>query len=385
MTLAKPSAPSKKQLAIVTETWPPEINGVATTLSHFVTRLKQCYQLQLIRPQQPNPYTLPTHEVKQFSFPGFKIPFYQEVQVGYPAKRRLLRLWQQHRPDLVQIVTEGPLGLSALRAAKQLGIPIISEFHTNFHQYSLYYHATFLTTLIERYLRWFHNQAQLTLVPTQMLQESLQAKGYQRVEVVSRGVDTTQYGPQYRQPSLRQAWGATRSQIVVIHVGRLAPEKNLPLAIKTFRAIQKHSPEAIMVIVGDGPARAALQAANPDIHFTGMKRGIELAQHYASGDLFLAPSLTETFGNIILEAMASQLAIVCFHYAAANEYIQHRHHAFSVPFNDETAFIQAAVELAQNHTLRTQLAEAARQRTNTLSWDSICHRFNQLAQHLMTT
>ena len=384
MTLSSSANPTgKPRLAVVTETWPPEINGVAMTLHHFVTRLRSCYRVQLIRPQQLGPVA-ELDGVEQQPVPGFRIPFYREVRLGYPAKNRLLTLWRHQPPDLVQIVTEGPLGWSALRVAKQLGIPIISEFHTNFHQYSKYYHAAFLLPMIERYLRWFHNQSQLTLVPTQRLKQSLQARGYQAVEVVTRGVDIVQYGPHHRKPALRQAWGAADSQLVVIHVGRLAPEKNLGLAIRAFRAIQQHRPDALMVMVGDGPSRASLQAANPDMVFTGMQRGTDLAQHYASGDLFLAPSITETFGNIILEAMASQLGLVCFDYAAATEHIRHQHHALSVPLHDESAFIQAAVDLAQQEALRLQMAAAARQVACNLSWDGICHRFDQLVQRLIT-
>src|SRR5690606_26563687 len=161
----------------------------------------------------------------------------------------------------------------------------------------------------------------LTFVPTEDMAATLRLQGYRHVEVVARGVDTALYAPRRRSGALRAAWGAQEGDLVVLCVGRLAAEKNLELATRAFRAIRELRPDAKMVLVGDGPQRAAFSRDHPEIILAGMRIGDDLASHYASADMFLFPSLTETFGNVTLEAMASGLCVVAYDYAAAAEVI----------------------------------------------------------------
>ena len=174
------------------------------------------------------------------------------------------------------------------------------------------------------YLRHFHNRGVQTLIPTEELAGQLQALGFLRTQVLARGVDTTLFTQQRRDPSLRQRWGAEPTDPVLLYVGRLAAEKNLELAIHAFARIRQEQPSARLVLVGDGPLASRLQARYPDVIFPGMRIGADLAAHYASADLFLFPSLTETFGNVTLEAMASGLAVVAFDYAAAHRDVYKR-------------------------------------------------------------
>lgn len=379
------SRTSPLRIALVTETYPPEINGVAMTLGRQVADLQQRgHQIQLIRPRQSGTDS-PTHnaQLEEVLKIGVPIPRYAGLKMGLPAKSALVRLWQIKRPDLVHIATEGPLGWSALSAAQKLRLPVSTDFHTNFHSYSKHYGAGWLRRPILAYLRKFHNKAAVTLVPTESLRLELQAHGYRNVEVVSRGVDTTLFNPSKRDMALREHWGAETDTQVVVYVGRVAPEKNLPLVFEAYTAMHRVNPNTRLVIVGDGPERAALQAKYPDVMFCGMRSGEDLARHYASGDVFLFPSMTETFGNVTTEAMASGLAVVAYRYAAAEALIKHSENGLVAAFNDAPKFIAAACELARQPAQAKTLGYAAHQTALTIAWDHIHQRFENVLQSII--
>ena len=379
------SVNSKKPLriALVTETYPPEINGVAHTCRQFVQGIRnQGHQVQLVRPHQASVDARQMYSDPQpVVVSSLPLPGYRGLQFGLPAARRLSKIWCQERPDVVHIVTEGPLGSSALRAARNLSVPVVSGFHTNFHQYTQHYRLGWLRPIVERYLRRFHNRCDLTLTPTKELAARLNQLGIRRARVLARGVDTCLFNPRRRSKALRRQWGVNDDRhIVVLHVGRLAPEKNLALAIKAFFALRQDIPNARFVLVGDGPTAESLKARHPDFVFAGTRRGIDLATYYASADVFLFPSQTETFGNVILEAMASGLAVVAFDYAAAGSYIQHGHNGLLAPVADEAAFIGATRRLVREPGWHRQLGVQARSSIRHLSWDHIC---NELLEHYM--
>ena len=231
------------------------------------------------------------------------------------------------------------------------------------------------------YLRRFHGRSAKTLVPTSQLADFLRDKGFDNVELLRRAVDTRLFSPHRRSHKLRREWGLRDDQLAVIHVGRLAAEKNLELAVRAFRAIQKERPDARFVWVGDGPSRAPLQTQNPDFIFCGMQRGETLAAHYASGDLFLFPSITETFGNVTLEAMASGVPAVAFDYGAAREHLCDDC-GRRVPFRDDAAFIAAAVELARDDDARHPMRTTARNAVEKLDPLSVCANFADLLGRL---
>lgn len=363
---------ARLRLGIVTETYPPEINGVALTIARWVDGLlARGHAVQLIRVRQgPNDFSQPGDALETLALPGFRIPGYPQLQGGWPAQKPLLTHWRRNRPDLVHIVTEGPLGYSALSAARRLGIPVSTSFHTNFHNYSRHYHLGWLATPIIAYLRHFHNQGVQTLVPTQELAEQLQSIGFLRTQILARGIDTRLFSPQHRNMTLRQQWGAAPDALVVLYVGRLAAEKNLELAIAAFQAIQRIQPHARLVLVGDGPLTPRLRARHPEFVYCGMRQGHDLATHYASADLFLFPSLTETFGNVTLEALASGLAVTAFDYAAARAHVEPGRSGLLTPYADTQAFISAATTLAQDLSALRQMGETARQAM--LQLDSEC-------------
>ncbi|WP_046111335.1 glycosyltransferase family 4 protein [Aquincola tertiaricarbonis] len=365
------------RVAFVTETYPPEVNGVATTTKQFVEGLQaRGHAVQLLRPrQQAADAAVQRPGLQEVLLPGLAIPGYAQLRMGLPATGTLLRLWRRQRPDVVHVATEGPLGWSALRAAQRLGLPVSSDFRTNFDAYSRHYGIGWLQRPITAYLRRFHNRCGCTLVPTEPLRQRLARSGFERLHVVPRGVDTGRFGPAHRSPALRAQWGAAADDLVLGCVGRLAPEKGLLLAIEAFHRLRGRQARLRLVLVGDGPQRAALQAACPDAVFAGVQQGHALAAHYASFDLFLFPSQTETFGNATVEAMASGLPVVAFDHAAAGQLISPGRNGLLAPLDDGAAFLSLAAQAAGDAAWRARLGEAARQTALALGWDSVVHGF----------
>lgn len=377
-----PAVHRSLRIAVVTETYPPEVNGVAMTIAKVVEGLHhRNHDVQLIRPrqdkQESGDRSVRFHEVLMRGLP---IPRYPNLRMGVPSKKALVQLWSVHRPDVVHIATEGPLGWSALQAAHHLKLPISSDFRTNFHAYSQHYGIGWLRKPIMAYLRKFHNRTLCTMVPTEALKRDLEACGLRHLMVVARGVDTRQFNPARRSEALRASWGVGAQDLVLACVGRLAPEKNLDTVAAAFDAVLAHEPRARLLLVGDGPMRATLQARYPNAIFAGQRSGDDLAAHYASADLFLFASVTETFGNVTTEAMASGLPVVAYNYAAAAQLIQPGENGVLVPFSEQTSFIQAALALALNPTQRLSMGAAARHTASQWDWDRIVARFEGVLQ-----
>lgn len=372
------------RVAVVTETYPPEVNGVALTVDRLVRGLQdRQHSVQLVRPRQPrSELHLPDGGLEQVLTRGLPIPRYPHLRMGLPAKRALLSLWMKHRPDIVHVATEGPLGWSALQAARKLKLPITSDFRTNFHAYSRHYGIGWLHKPIAAYLRKFHNLAHCTMVPTPGLQAELTGMGFERLLVVARGVETQRFDPACRSPELRASWGALPDDPVVLSVGRLAAEKNLDLLAQAYHAMREVNPRLKLVVVGDGPEREHLRALCPQAVMAGARSGAELAQHYASADMFLFPSMTETYGNVTPEAMASGLAVLAFNYAAASELIQHGTNGLLVPFGDEAAFVRRAADMAANAAMVARLRAGARDSTLGLDWSLIVAQVEKIWQQL---
>ncbi len=382
-------AQAKRQLrvAVVTETYPPEVNGVAMTTGRLVEGLLRLgHIVSLVRPRQGADDT-PARDTRfeEVLARGIPIPKYNHLKMGLPARKVLTRLWSVCRPDVVQIVTEGPLGWSALGAARKLKIPAITEFHTNFHSYSRYYGVGWIKQPVEAYLKRFHNKGEVCLAPTRALADELHRKGVRHVDVVARGVDTALFNPERRSEALRAQWGVGEKTRVAAVVGRVAPEKNLDLAIRAFDAMLARQPDCRLLFVGDGPAKAALQSRYPSHIHAGMRTGEDLAAHYASADLFLFPSLTETFGNVTTEALASGLPVVGFDYAAAAERIVHGVNGWLAPMDDGDAFVREAVVAVEvDRAALQRMRERARESVIDADWQAIAARLAGVMESVVT-
>ncbi len=369
--------PSSLRIAIVTETFPPEVNGVAMTLGRVVEGLLQRgHDVQVVRPrQQREANAHPRAGLDEVLSKGIPLPAYGELRFGLPAKNRLATLWERRRPDIVHVATEGPLGWSAVAAARKLHLPITSSFQTNFHSYTQHYGMGLLKSPIEAYLRKLHNRTQATMAPTRAMVKALQSRGYNNVTLLSRGVAIDQFSPVHRSAALRDTWGAQGDDPVVLLVGRLAKEKNVGQVVAAYRAIQRQIPRAKLVLVGDGPMRSALQESCPEAYFAGVRTGLDLAAHYASADIFLFASLTETFGNVVPEAMASGLAVVAFDIAAAREIITSGSNGQLIAPGDDLGFVNAAVKLATDPERLSRYRAAAVEGVADRSWDSVFDTF----------
>ena len=371
-----PATRPSLRIAVVTETWPPEVNGVAMTLAKLVQGLShRNHDLQLIRPRQTKSESpLNDASLEEVLMRGMPIPRYPELKLGLPSKKTLVKTWTLRRPDVVHIATEGPLGWSALQAAKVLKLPVTSDFRTNFQSYSKHYGVGWLRKPIVAYLRKFHNATACTMVPTRELMRTLSENGFANLKVVSRGVDTKLFNISKRDTSLRSSWGATDNTKVLISVGRMAPEKNLDQVLKTYEALKVTGQAFKLVMVGDGPLKEQFQNRYPEIIFPGMLSQSNLAAYYASSDLFIFPSQTETFGNVTLEALASGIPVLAFDCAAARDWVQTGINGWLVAENNPEGFAAQAVAIFNSKDLLDQITQSTRQQVVHLDWDQIAEQ-----------
>ena len=368
------------RIALVTETYPPEVNGVAMTLKRLTSGLLQCgHQVTLVRPRQ-HTYDRPgcCNHPHTVLVKGMTLPGYTEIRLGLTSKGYMLRQWQEHCPQVIYIATEGPLGNAALRAARQLDIPVVTGFHTNFHQYTRHYRVGWLEPVVWSYLKNFHNQTFATLVPNQKLADSLMQMGIDNARILSRGVDCQLYDPVRRDRQLRRDWGVDDNGVVMLYVGRMANEKNLMLAVESYQQMRRAGSKVKFVMVGDGPLYESLSREHPEIIYCGFQHGHNLARYYASADIFVFPSETETFGNVVLEAMASGLAIVAYDYAAAHMHLTDGITARLAPLGDKAAFCAAVNELCNQSQQRQSIRTSVREVALGIDWRYIINEFEEL-------
>lgn len=368
------------KLAVVTETFPPEVNGVSLSLSKLLEGVGEACDWRLIR---VNRHDLEAPMPQELRLPGFPLPGYARLRAGFPAWLRLRRAWRDERPDVVHIATEGPLGLSALQVARSLHIPVCSDFRTHFEQYVDHYNLAWLEPMASGYLRYFHNGCALNCVPTEVLAQQLKSKGFERLTVVPRGVDLERFGPKHRDESLRAQWLQHGPQLsgapqepVLICVSRMAAEKNLEVLLQGFRALKQSGSHAQLIMVGDGPVRANLQRLYPEAQFVGMKTGLELSRHYASADLFCFPSQSETFGNVILEAMASALPVLAYRHGASAALLTDQEHGWILTDFSASAFHRALRDALDQwkpgeHSSWQSMGLQALAKAKTQSWESV--------------
>jgi len=371
-----PATRPSLRIAVVTETWPPEVNGVAMTLAKLVQGLShRNHDVQLIRPRQTKTDSpISDASLEEVLMRGMPIPRYPELKLGLPSKKTLVKTWTLRRPDVVHIATEGPLGWSALQAAKVLKLPVTSDFRTNFQSYSKHYGVGWLRKPIVAYLRKFHNATACTMVPTRELMRTLSQNGFANLKVVSRGVDTKLFNIAKRDTRLRSSWGATDDTKVLISVGRMAPEKNLDQVLKTYDALKSTGQAFKLVMVGDGPLKEQFQKRYPEIIFPGMLSQTNLAAYYASSDLFIFPSQTETFGNVTLEALASGIPVLAFDCAAARDWVQTGVNGWLIAENNPEGFAAQAVAVFNSKDLLDQITQSTRKQVVHLDWDQIAEQ-----------
>ena len=299
------------RVAIITENFLPKLDGVTRTLAIALEYLEANGHQVLLLGQDSGMDNYAGAEV--FGTVGVPLPFYPELKCNFFRPLFVNRL-KTFSPDVVHLVDPVLLGAPGLLVARLLKKPLVSSYHTNLAMYCRHFGFSLLTEPMWQYNRFIHNQCSLTLCPSRSTVRILSTRGFHNLRIWPRGVDTTLFRPERRSEVLRVSWLQHREQpdnkVVLLYVGRLSWEKNLRLLVQAFQGMDHQ--HCHLVIVGDGPARAEIQHQLADfpVTFTGYLRGEALATAYASADVFAFPSYTETFGQVVLEAMASGLPVV---------------------------------------------------------------------------
>ncbi|HWP34035.1 MAG TPA: glycosyltransferase family 1 protein, partial [Thermodesulfobacteriota bacterium] len=347
------------RIALVSEAIPPQTNGVVTTLGRLAAHLAgRGHELLLIGPR----YRENAGRPGLVDVPAVPLPFYPEMRVALPFWRRAFAALDRFAPDLVHVATPATLGWAAVRHARRRGYPVVSSYHTNLTAYSLYYHLGAVVPIAWRYLRWFHNATRRTYCPTPAVQAELAARGIERTELWPRGVDPDRFSPAHRSPALRARYGFAADDPVLLYVGRLAREKELDRLFRAYAALRPRFPGLRLLLVGDGPDRPRLARTygGEGVVFAGRQTGEALAAHYASADVFAFPSPTETFGNVVQEALASGLPVVAVAAGGVRDVVRAEETGLLADPRDPEAFGRQLARLLGDRALRARLAAAGR-------------------------
>jgi len=356
------------RIALVTENFLPKLDGVTRTLAMLLEHLqRQGHKAIVLGPEG----TLRHYAgARIFGAPGLPIPFYPELRFLFPAPRLERRL-ARFRPDLVHVVDPMLLGAAGVAWGRRLGVPVLSSYHTNLADYCAYFHLSALVAPMWSYRRFLHNQCAVTLCPSPSTALQLRRHGFERVDLWQRGVDSQLFTPERRNPAWRRRITGDDAMPIILYVGRLSHEKNLADLVTPFTQLADHC--AHLAIVGDGPARGDLERAlaGRRATFTGYLRGEALAEAYASADIFAFPSTTETFGQVVMEAMASGLPVVGYDAEGVRDNVRHHETGLlAAPRNagEFTAGLRALLD-APDH--RRRMGAAAHAHAIQRDWPSV--------------
>jgi glycosyltransferase involved in cell wall biosynthesis len=360
------------RITIVSETYFPQINGVSRTLEKLVGHCcARGDQVQLLVPRYDQSMGEDPAGVERTDFSGVSLPCYREVVLPLTTPGRIRRELSRFGTQLVHIATEGSLGWAALRAARSLGLPVVSSYHTNFPQYLAGYRLGWLEPLAWRYLRWFHNRTMQTFCPTPSIRSLLLKRGFNNVGVWGRGVDSDHFHPSRRDEALRCSLGFLPQETVLVYLGRLAAEKNLQMLFDAFERLPADS-SCRLLVIGDGPLGERLRRrSDQQVVFAGYRRGTDLARMLAVGDLLVFPSLTDTFGNVMLEGMASGIPAIGFEVPGPKDVIIDGHTGRIVSRTTVTDLALAIDQMAGDRDALRKMGQQARRHAEGQSWSRI--------------
>ncbi len=362
------------KVALFTDTFLPQINGVTKTLDKLTDYFnKNGVDYLVFAPDNPKDNNGFENNVQRML--SFSFFLYPECRISIPNYFKIKTELNDYKPDLIHIVTPFNLGLCGLKYANSHDIPLVASYHTNFNQYLNYYNLNFLEGPIWRFFRWFHSHCQCNFCPSKSTLEELRKNGINNLEIWGRGINAKDYSPDFKDNTLREEYGL-EDKIILLYVGRLAPEKNLKLLIDSLKMVNhKYIDKVELVITGSGPLEEELKEIAPsNVTFTGYLTGQDLARTYASADVFTFPSLTETYGNVVLEAMASGLPVVGILSGGVKENLLDGYNGLAISSNNLSEFSSNLEEIIINERLRKKLARNARQYALNQSWNSIFSR-----------
>lgn len=361
------------KLALFSDTFHPQVNGVARTLKRLTNYLETNeVEYKVIMPSfEVSPKTAQDQYYAMKSLPLF---LYPECRLAIPQLRALNGELHKFKPDLLHVATPFNIGLFGMRYGKKEKIPMIASYHTNFDRYLVHYHLDLLLPLLWRYLQWFHRPFEKIFVPSEETRNVLYSKSFINVEIWSRGVDCNMFTPQNRDYSVREKYNISKKYIF-LYVGRLAPEKGLDVLQEIINKLPSSLKECVhWLIVGDGPDRNVVdqwEKKHSNVTCTGYLSGEELARVYASSDLFVFPSSTETFGNVVLEAAASGLPAMVADSGGVTEIVQDGVTGCICKAREPHSFIQNIISIMEDPTLLRSMKIKARNYAMTKSWSFI--------------
>jgi phosphatidylinositol alpha 1,6-mannosyltransferase len=362
---------STVRLALFTDTYLPQVNGVSRTLARLVEYAwARGHDVALVSPRVTDG---PAEGVGlHVQLPGLALFVYPELRVARPPLGPEWARIERFTPDLVHCATEGPVGWAGRNWALRNGVPLVTSFHTNIPAYLHGYGLGHLHGFAWWLLRRFHAPARRTFCPSRHTIALVHANGFGApLRLWSRGVDSEAFSPAHRREATR-AQLAPGAERILLYVGRLAPEKRLGFLEEAWRRIRDQAPEAVLVLVGDGPARSELEAkVHPGLRLTGYLTGEALARAYASADVFVFPSDTETFGNVVAEAMASGLPVVAVHAGGVTDLVRDGETGLVVPPNDPAALSAALLRMLSDDAMRTEMGKRARSEAQQRRWERV--------------
>jgi glycosyltransferase involved in cell wall biosynthesis len=360
------------RVAIFTDTYRPQINGVTNTID----KMTQQFDLRGIKYRIYAPQYESEPDCRNIErFYSLKFFLYPECRVALPNVFRIIASLNEFKPDLIHLMTEFNLGLTGLNYALKNKIPVISNYSTNFSQYTDYYKIELLKNGVWSYMEWFHNQCKLTTCPSQATQTTLKEHRITNTAIFSRGIDAERFSPQKRDEMLRKDLGLA-DKVVFLYVGRVAVEKDMDILRKSYRQVEHRNPgQVALVVTGDGPMLEECKRTFPaSTLFTGFKKGEELARLYGSCDIFVCPSSTETFGNVVLEAMASGLAVIGANAGGVGEIIHTMNNGLTFEVRSVSSLTKAMELLLANVELREQLQFNGRRTALLRGWNEVINR-----------
>lgn len=358
-----------------TDTYPPQVNGVSVVTALSVRGLaERGWECAVIAPRYDRGRGRADHGPAGetiLAMPSMPMPVYPDLRLSAPRYPEVRAAIERFQPDIVHCATEFIIGAMGQHAARRLGIPVVSSYHTDFGRYAAAYGAPWLAGTVNRYVAGFHRRSARTFTPSGPARDDLRRMGVATVEVWGRGVDTEAFRPGRRNPSMRAAF-AQEASVVFLHVGRLAAEKNIHVLLEAFHAASRALPARSihLVIAGTGPEEKRLrEKACANVTFLGvLERQRMLPMLYASADAFLFSSLTETLGLVILEAMASGLPVIACPAGGVGDHLRHDDNGIAVPAGDAGAMAEAIRQVATDSERRFRLAAGARRTAERLSW-----------------
>jgi len=363
------------RIALFSEVYWPMVSGVGVTLLRLTRALEERgHQLRVYSATYP----LPKGQVDRpevHRSPSIPLFLYPDVQWAFPRLRDVMDDVVRFRPDVVHVATEFTMGVAGLKVARQLRLPLIASSHTDYDKYAGRYGVDWALRVGWHYLRWFYGHAHRVLTPSRIYQEHLHSRGVTHTGLWSRGVDPAFFHPRFRSDAYRRALGLGPRDLLVTYIGRIAREKNLAQLMEAWDALAPHRGSAKLALVGRGPLEEEIRRREiPGVHVAGLMHDRELSEAYASADIFVFPSATETFGNSLLEAMGSGLPCLAASAGGVLEFAKHGENAWLVAPNSAAALVQGLDGLMKDPSLRRRLSDGALQTARQRGWDGVYDR-----------